>query len=101
MLKKLNLPSIDPAVSRRLASKNFRQLNGTDAISRRLRVISSAEVQKWARMLIAQYGRDAEELAEIGILEMLAIKNSAALVAWAKIFAAIQELRTLETEPCG
>ncbi len=99
-MKRINLPSIDPAISRRHSTKASRPSNDTDAISRRLRVISSAEVQKWARLLIAQYGHDAEDLAEIGIIEMLAIKNSAALVAWARIFAAIRELRSLEPERC-
>jgi len=74
--------------------KKFPRRDNTDAITRRLRAISSAEVQKWARLLIAQYGHDAEDLAETGIIEMLAVKNGAALVAWARIFAAIQEIRS-------
>ena len=93
-MRRTSLPAVDQAVSRRLSLKKFPRRDNTDAITRRLRAISSAEVQKWARLLIAQYGHDAEDLAETGIIEMLAVKNGAALVAWARIFAAIQEIRS-------
>jgi hypothetical protein len=59
--------------------------------------MSDAEAEKWARFLIAQYGAaDAVDLAEIGVIEMLAMKNGAYLVAWSKIYAAVRELRSRE-----
>jgi len=56
--------------------------------------MGGSEIEKWARLLIDQYGAEAEELAEIGVLEMLALKNGKALVTWALISAAIQEIRS-------
>lgn len=59
--------------------------------------ISGAEAVRWARILLDQYGADADALAEIGIIEMLAAKNGALLVAWSKIFAAIQAIRIADS----
>ena len=60
-------------------------------------VMNSREAQNWARFLIDQYGAEAEELAEVGIIEMLAFKNDQALIAWALIFAAIRQRRAHES----
>jgi hypothetical protein len=60
--------------------------------------ISGAEAVRWARILLDQYGADADALAEIGIIEMLAAKNGALLVAWSKIFAAIQAIRIADSQ---
>lgn len=99
-MKRIPLPSIDPAVSRRLILDKCGKRNGTGRIARERRTISSSEVQKWASLLIDQYGDDAADLAEVSVIEMLATKNGMALIAWAHIFAAIQQMQKSESERC-
>jgi hypothetical protein len=93
----MNFPFVDPAIFKTLSLRHSQQRKGF-AIAASRRAMSDAEAHKWARFLIAQYGADAEDLAEIGVIEMLAMKNGAHLVAWSKIFAAIREIRSREAD---
>jgi hypothetical protein len=95
-MRRVILPAVDPAISKFLSVKHPRQRGNGRGPVRTRQAISDAEAHKWARFLIAQYGADAEELAEIGVIEMLAMKNGAYLVAWSKIYAAVREIRSHE-----
>jgi len=95
-MRRVILPMVDPAISKFLSVRQSRQRMNGGAPARKRSAISDAEAEKWARFLIAQYGADAEDLAEIGVIEMLAPRNGAYLVAWSKIFAAIREHRSRE-----
>jgi hypothetical protein len=93
----------DIFLSRRLSPNTARRGNGNgigngSGAGSPSGAISGAEAVRWARILLDQYGADADALAEIGIIEMLAAKNGASLVAWSKIFAAIQAIRIADSE---
>lgn len=90
-------PSGDIFLSRRLSLNIARRGNGRAAGSPS-GAISGAEAVRWARILLDQYGAEADDLAEIGVIEMLAAKNGASLVAWSKIFAAIQAIRIADSQ---
>ena len=101
MMRRRLAPSGDILLSRRLSPNTARRGNGSSSASGAgspSGAISGAEAVRWARILIDQYGADADALAEIGVIEMLAAKNGASLVAWSKIFAAIQAIRIADSQ---
>jgi hypothetical protein len=95
-MRRVILPAVDPAISKFLSVTHRRQRRNGRGPARNRQTMSDAEAHKWARFLIVQYGADAEELAEIGVIEMLAMKNGAYLIAWSKIYAAVREIRSRE-----
>lgn len=102
MMRRRLAPSGDIFLARRLSLNTARRGNGNGNDNGNAGnpsgALSGADAVRWARLLLDQYGAEADELAEIGVIEMLAAKNGASLVAWSKIFAAIQAIRIAESQ---
>lgn len=92
-MSRVVLPPVDPALLRHVSLRHLQPRKNGSAAARQLPVLSRAEVRNCARLLVDQYGDEAEALAEIGVIEMLAMKDGVHLIAWSMIFTAIRELR--------
>ena len=61
--------------------------------------LTDKEAQLSARRLIADYGAEAEALAEMRIAEMLKINDNAGAVSWTRVLGVIRAIRTREAKP--
>ena len=95
-MRRVTLPALNATISRQLSLRTPHGRRSTDADAQWRYAVSNTEAQRWAQLLVDQYGAEAEELAEIGVIEMLALKKTAYLVLWSKIYAAIREIQGRE-----
>lgn len=66
---------------------------------RDLHELTRVEIEQSARLLIAEYGAEAEALADMRVTEMLNAKNAAGVIAWTRILDKIQKIQWNESKP--
>lgn len=61
--------------------------------------LTEQEVQLSARLVIADYGADAESLARMRVNERYAMRDLPGIIAWARILKAVLQIRQREFKP--